>query len=75
MGEAVVGDVDVVESDGFVMVASKCEYRGGLSKRPNGNNEHQDDKTDSIQRGIDHGGYDTVPPWYSTGGHYGRPRR
>ena len=47
MGKEVVGDVDVVGFHVFVMVVSKCEYRGGLSKRLDVNNEHRDDPTDS----------------------------
>jgi hypothetical protein len=61
MGKEVVADVDVVGCDGFVMEVSRCDYGGGLSKRPERNKMHQDDKTDSIQRGIDHGGYSTLP--------------
>ena len=75
MGKGVVGDVDVVGSDVSVMEVSKCEYGGGLSKRLNVDNEHRDRPTDSTQRGIDHGGYITLPPRYSTGAHNGRRRR
>jgi hypothetical protein len=39
-------DVLVVDDD-VVMEVSKCEYRGGLSKRLNGTNEHRNDPTDS----------------------------
>ena len=49
--------VVMTERRSFYRAASKCEYRGCLSKPLNVTNEHRDRPTDSIQRGIYHGRY------------------